>query len=358
MRQFLWLVFLCFFSFCSWAVSSDPSQIGVGARPLGMGQAYTAVAGDASSIFLNPAGLADIENPKFMTMSGTLFEDVNYLSGAFAVPVPRGAFGIGYSRIGIGGIPLSTLSGTMPAVTGQRTDYDNQVLFLSYSVPLDNIFKRLHNVAFGTSLKLYSQNFSGGGVSMEGATGSGMDMDMGLQWKINKIATLGLFVQNFLPTSAGGKMTWQKNNVVESFPMQAKIGGAFHIIGDDGLHEIEEYKLDLFIDTQMYYSLKRPQIWNWGMEWKPLSALALRGGMSQSPRSDKGADNNFTAGVGINLGGFTFDYAYHKFGEVEENISHFFSFSYIGLPVPEKSKKKNLDFMPHLSQRPNWLSQI
>lgn len=358
MRQFLWLVFLCFFSFCTWAVSSDPSQIGVGARPLGMGRAYTAVAGDASSIFLNPAGLADIETPKFMTMSGTLFEDVNYLSGAFAAPLPRGTFGIGYSRLGLGGIPLSTLSGTMPAFTGQKTDYANQVLFLTYAFPLDNILKKFHNVSVGTNLKLYSQNFVGGGASMEGANASGMDMDLGLQWQMNKTATWGLFFRNFLPASAGGKLTWQKNSIVESFPLEIKLGGAFHIIGEEGIHEIDEYRLDLFLDTVMQYSLKRSQVWNWGLEWKPLNALTLRGGMNQTPRADKGADNNFTAGVGINLGGFTFDYAYHKFGEVEENISHFFSFSYIGLPVSEKSKKKNLDFMPHLSQRPNWLSPI
>jgi hypothetical protein len=33
-------------------------RIGVGARPVGMGGAYTAVADDANALFWNPAGLA------------------------------------------------------------------------------------------------------------------------------------------------------------------------------------------------------------------------------------------------------------------------------------------------------------
>ena len=36
---------------------SDPMYIGVGARPLGMGKAYVAVAQDGETLFLNPAGL-------------------------------------------------------------------------------------------------------------------------------------------------------------------------------------------------------------------------------------------------------------------------------------------------------------
>ena len=39
---------------------ADPSSVGVGARPLGMGKAYTGLADDISSIFLNPSGLASM----------------------------------------------------------------------------------------------------------------------------------------------------------------------------------------------------------------------------------------------------------------------------------------------------------
>ena len=41
-----------------------------------------------------------------------------------------------------------------------------------------------------------------------------------------------------------------------------------------------------------------------------------------------GVVNNLTAGVGINRGGIYFDYAYHRYGNVAENTTHFFSISY------------------------------
>ena len=42
---------------CSAAYAAlDLTEIGVGARPLGMGKAYVGLADDASAIFFNPAG--------------------------------------------------------------------------------------------------------------------------------------------------------------------------------------------------------------------------------------------------------------------------------------------------------------
>ena len=37
--------------------SLDLGVVGIGARPLGMGRAYVAVADDANAVFANPAGL-------------------------------------------------------------------------------------------------------------------------------------------------------------------------------------------------------------------------------------------------------------------------------------------------------------
>jgi hypothetical protein len=47
-------------------------------------------------------------------------------------------------------------------------------------------------------------------------------------------------------------------------------------------------------------------------------------------------DDNFTAGVGVRYLGFTFDYAYHQFGELADNATHFFSIGYRGPETPKK----------------------
>ncbi len=64
-------------------------KIGIGARPVGMGGAYTAVADDANALFWNPAGLA--LNPTFsgsVTMM-KLLQSVSYASAGLVAPVGR-----------------------------------------------------------------------------------------------------------------------------------------------------------------------------------------------------------------------------------------------------------------------------
>jgi hypothetical protein len=47
-------------------------------------------------------------------------------------------------------------------------------------------------------------------------------------------------------------------------------------------------------------------------------------------------DDNLTAGVGIIYRGFTFDYAYHQFGDLAENATHFFSIGYRGVETARR----------------------
>ena len=64
-------------------------KIGVGARPVSMGGAYTAVADDANALFWNPAGLA--LNPAYggsVTIMN-LLQSVSYASGGFVAPIGR-----------------------------------------------------------------------------------------------------------------------------------------------------------------------------------------------------------------------------------------------------------------------------
>jgi hypothetical protein len=65
-------------------------RIGVGARPVGMGGAYTAVADDANALFWNPAGLA--LGPGFradVTMM-KLLQSVSYTSAGLVAPLGHG----------------------------------------------------------------------------------------------------------------------------------------------------------------------------------------------------------------------------------------------------------------------------
>jgi len=70
-------------------------KIGVGARPVAMGGAYTAVADDANALFWNPAGLALNEDLSANATVMKLFQSVTYTSaGLVASPVRRAGVGV------------------------------------------------------------------------------------------------------------------------------------------------------------------------------------------------------------------------------------------------------------------------
>ncbi len=77
------------------ATGSTFMKIGVGARPVAMGGAYTAVADDANALFWNPAGLALNEDLSANVTIMKLFQSVTYTSAGVVVsPVRRTGVGL------------------------------------------------------------------------------------------------------------------------------------------------------------------------------------------------------------------------------------------------------------------------
>lgn len=67
-------------------IYGDFNDIGVGARPIGMSNAFTALADDVSAIYYNPAGLAFIQRVQFSAEYGRLYmglDDNSNLSRSF-----------------------------------------------------------------------------------------------------------------------------------------------------------------------------------------------------------------------------------------------------------------------------------
>ncbi|MEO0071608.1 MAG: PorV/PorQ family protein [candidate division WOR-3 bacterium] len=71
-------------------------KLGIGARPVGMGQAFTAVADDANALFYNPGGLGFHSQFNASLTVMQMFDCVSYLSGGFTTPIAnRFAIGLG-----------------------------------------------------------------------------------------------------------------------------------------------------------------------------------------------------------------------------------------------------------------------
>ena len=329
---------------------ADPSEIGVGARPLGMGKAFVAVADDGSAIYINPSGLGGFKTWKFTSMSGSILQDVNYVVLGAAAPFQFGTLGLGYINVGVPDIPLTTLTGAgTPEFTGRSANYNAGLFFLSYGSQLDRFvpYEIAKNINVGANAKFFLQGFTGGGASLEGASGSGFDMDLGMEYKFSKWGTFGLNYMNCLNRSMGGKFVWPAREgrdeiIEEAIPDLLKVGVSAKVWGKEGLNNPNDQDLVLALDTDISPSLPRPSVWHVGIEWWPVRSLALRAGLDQKPTatiSGVGVASDLTVGVGIKLAGYTFDYAYHPYGDLAENVSHYFSIGYVGEERVEKKKE-------------------
>jgi len=121
-RIYFSILFFCvqfsYAQFTSDALRLSSSGFGVSARSLGMGNSYTALANDYSSVFWNPAGLGQIQNSEIsVNLSHFIFSDksdyltqketfsnsttnLNAVGFVFPLPTIRGSFvlALGYSQ--------------------------------------------------------------------------------------------------------------------------------------------------------------------------------------------------------------------------------------------------------------------
>jgi len=86
------------------STTADLLKIPVGARAIGMGEAYTAAANDSSALQWNPAGLSFAQRKEASFMHSSLIEGVNYEHIAFAAPGDNFSYGLSMSYLGYGDI--------------------------------------------------------------------------------------------------------------------------------------------------------------------------------------------------------------------------------------------------------------
>src|SRR5215510_2370911 len=73
--------------------SADVLKIPVGARAVGMGEAYVAQADDVSSLYWNPAGLALMQERQASFMYDQMYQDLKFQNANIGIPLENGAIG-------------------------------------------------------------------------------------------------------------------------------------------------------------------------------------------------------------------------------------------------------------------------
>lgn len=156
---------------------------GPGARAMGLGRAYVAVANDPSAVFWNPAGLELAPRALFSLFHNQLFEGSIYDFAGFAYPtLTYGTVGLGFARLGTGDIPETDIN-NFPIGT---LSYEEDEFYVSYAKKLP------FDVLGGVTFKIRRQSFSGVEFN-QNATGLGIDLGLMYhpQWENGIFRNLG-----------------------------------------------------------------------------------------------------------------------------------------------------------------------
>jgi len=266
-------------------------RLGNGARAGGMGEAFTAVADDATSIYWNPAGMAAVEEVELNLTHNEWLMGIRFEQATVVNEMWGGAAGLSFTGLYYGSLDRY---GEYPSLTPDGT-------FSPYDLALSLGYARdiIPNVALGAAFKIiYSK------IDFESATGYAFDLGVTHMTKIEGL-TLAAAMLNLGP---------QTSFVEEKFypPFQLRLGGAYEM-------NKEALRGGLILAADVVFPNDNDAKVHFGLEYAYQRLLMLRFGY-KSGYDVQGA----TMGAGIVWKSLRFDYAFMPI-DYELGDSHRFS---------------------------------
>lgn len=186
-------------------------RIAQGARAIGMGEAFAAVADDVSASYWNPAGLSQLRYWQATAMYNRSFEDINSGFVAGAVPVSGiGTVGGHVVYLNPGSTPVTDVNGDE---LGKNTSASDVAVAGSWA-------RRVGPARVGANLKLVIRSLGDGTTTY---TASAVAADLGGMYRLPEIPlTLALVVQHL-----GTDLTFIEAK--ETMPINLKVGAAYEV---------------------------------------------------------------------------------------------------------------------------------
>ena len=281
-------------------------KIPVGAGAAALGGAFTGVADDASAIFWNPAGIANVSGSSAHFSYMRWFDMFDFSAVSFAQNFGDiGAFGIGLLVFSTDRMEITTEND--PNGTGRYFDAQDLAISITYSRYLTNNFR------FGISLKYINQR-------IWNETANGLAFDIGTQYVVTEFQnmTLAMSMTNFGPdmNMAGPDLNvkydadqYLQNRLLPttletedySLPLSFQFGVAFDVF------DSRFVKMRGSVDA--VHPNDNDERLQFGIETAIFDRLYLRGGYKLKHDDE---DINFGAGIRSFLGTYLIkiDYAY------------------------------------------------
>lgn len=190
-------------------------KLPVGAKAIGMGEAYTAVADDVNSIYYNAAGLARLEKKNAEYMYSGIFlknkaagdSNPGYHWIAYAMPVSEkvGSFGVGLQYFTAGDIDETNVSATKVGTFNPR----DLAVNLAYA-------RKVAEIPLGLNVKIINSKIK------ESATTVAVDLGAQYTKLLDNKLMLGFAVQNL-----GGSLKYE--NTSDKLPIMIKLGSGYKV---------------------------------------------------------------------------------------------------------------------------------
>jgi hypothetical protein len=267
------------------STSSQSFRLARGARATGLGDAYSALASGADAMAWNPAGLNSVRDLQVAASHLGYLEGINVDTIQLAKPIyGMGAWGLGLDYLYASDQGYDNWGNS----TGDFSLFDfSAQIAVSLDLPWD--------ISVGAVYKTLRQ-----GYGSQFAMGSGFDVGFQRRALFGRL-DLGLVASNIgTPMALGAGYG--------ILPVTFKGGAALHLT--DAWLVSADYDLqaaDFFNKVHTGTELTLPA---------GPTTVAVRGGYTFGPQQDLGGLSGLAAGLGVQYGAWTVDYAWQPLGDL------------------------------------------
>ncbi len=294
-------------------------KLGIDARAIGMGEAYTAVTDDISSVYWNPAGLAIKSQNQFLFSHTEWLAGIRYEYFAASKITGLGTFALSAAALHMGWMEVTTEELFGP--TGEKFTCSDFSVGLSYASMFTDKF------SFGFTTKYLREDLDEYGVN-------GVSVDIGSLYNTGwRNITIGMSLRNFGP-NLQYKLNDDSDNQIDEDP--------FDLLDNDGDGLIDEDREELPFKIPMNFSLgisgdllrsegqallasaqldnciDRMETYNLGFEYK-LGTFKIRSGY-QFNYDAAGLSAGFGWTVPTSFAVIDIDYAYTDMNDLTESF--------------------------------------
>ncbi|MEA3285854.1 MAG: PorV/PorQ family protein [Candidatus Marinimicrobia bacterium] len=283
-------------------------KIDIGARAHGLSGAYTAIADDATSLFWNPAGAAQITQTVGITVDQSRWIADFQLSSFAGVWKFGGIHHLGLSALALHAPPTEITTEYHPDGTGEYFNYGDMLLGVTYALRMTDRF------SFGLTTKLVEEQLAE--LSMRSIL-----LDLGTFYRTGyQDLRFAVALLNFGSPARPGGVYLNSDSLeieYEAFapPTIFRLGIAHEWLQSKGQ--------ELTTSIQLNHPVDNAESITFGVEYGLGSLLYLRGGNTFGNET-----RSWSAGIGLRWSGFSFDYSYADMADLNrsEHLSLGWSF--------------------------------